>query len=544
MRLYFPLGFRTLNSGFHILDSDFWILNIKKCRYIVKHISRRNFFGSASALTAVMGGVESLEGAGKRSRGRVKNIIFLVADGTSPSILPLGEFFSSHVRGKSLLWRELMERPTVSNGWMDNASLDSPVPDSSSASTAWGSGSRVLNGYVNMLPDGTALTPITDIARQKGKRVGLVTTATITHATPAGFAAVVKDRGEEQLIAEQYMDRVDILLGGGSKFFEAKTRSDSRDLVDAYRRIGYAFAATAEEMKGIRSSKILGLFCPGYFPYVIDQRNPTYRKPGVPTLAEMTRTALQSLAGSSDGFLLQVEGGRVDHTAHLSDAAGMLWELLSFDEAIEEVLRFAEKHPDTLVIITSDHGTADPGLSGVGTEYRDTWKSFRQLARVQTSFYTLTPQLGGSAEYSMKKTEESKSDKVPEMDRIRELTHTHLGIEISDEEGEAIRKCAGGAKGLSVNRQLIAISNILGQVMTNHTGVGFIGSSHTSDYTLLTALGPGSERFRGFMQNTRIFAHMTELMGVKFKNPSIEPEEAERYRKVAGMKIRRDPDWA
>jgi len=485
-----------------------------------------------------------LQAAERRAGAKPKNIIFMVADGMSPGVLTLGELFSQRVRSRGLVWQALLTRPEVHKGWQDTASLDSPVTDSSSAASTWGSGSRIFNGWVNMLPDGTALTPIAVLARNQRKRVGLVTTATITHATPAGFAASIKSRDDEHLIAEQYLDRVDVLLGGGLKFFDAAKRADKKDLIGQYKAKGYGYAANAEELKALKASKILGLFSQSHIPYSIDQQNPQLAAPGVPTLAAMAAKALETLKDAPEGFLLQVEGGRVDHAAHVSDAAAMLWEQIHFDEAIATVLRFAERHPDTLVVITSDHGNSNPGLIGMGTEYVDSAKYFERLTRVSSSFTMLTPKFGSSAEYTMKAADGSATRTAPPAEKVQELAKAFLGFELRPAEIEAIRKKAEGVKGLSLNPQLDTMSGLLGQIVTAHTGVSFLGSTHTSDYTLVTALGPGSERFQGLNRNTSFFTYLTELMDVHFRNPSMEPAAAERFKHAAAVRRELGVHWA
>jgi alkaline phosphatase len=507
-------------------------------------LGRRAFLGRAGVLASVAGSLEALHGAQQKSGARPKSIIWMVADGMSPSVLPMAEQFSQRVRGQGLLWQALLDRPEAVRGWMDMASLDSLVTDSSSASSSWGSGSRIFNGWVNTLPDGTELTTIAELARDKRKRVGLVTTATVTHATPAGFAAAVQKRDDEHIIAEQYLGRVDVVLGGGRRFFDSNARKDKRDLIASYREQGFSYAATRDELLKLKSSKLLGLFSASHLPYLIDRRADEAARSLVPTLAEMTEVALESLSASPNGFLLQIESARVDHAAHANDAASMLWEQLAFDEAIEAVLRYTERHPDTLVVMTSDHGNSNPGLVGMGYEYRDSSACFDRLARINSSFYAISPRLGGASEYSMKTTTAQPTGPVPAAERIQELAKYHFGFELSPDEVEVLRKAGSGGKKLSVNKQLDSLSGLMGQVIGNHTGIGWTGTTHTSDYTLVTALGPGAERFNGFIRNTEVFPALTELMDVKFKNPSMEPTRAKQYIESASLLRRDRPDWA
>lgn len=509
-----------------------------------QNIGRRSFFGRASALASLAGGLEGLQAAQKPG-ARPQNIIWMVADGMSPSVLPLAEQFSRRVRnGKGLVWQELLNHPRVQRGSMDMASLDSIVTDSSSASSSWGSGSRIFNGWVNVLPDGTKLTPIAELARGKRKRIGLVTTATVTHATPAGFAAVSRSRDDEALIAEQYLRVADVVLGGGRKFFDPAARADKRDLIGGFRGEGFGYAASRDQLLKLTSSKMLGLFSASHLPYALDLRHNDTERALVPTLAEMSEVALKTLSAGPNGFLLQIEGGRVDHAAHANDAASMLWEQLAFDEAIETALRFAGHHPETLIVITSDHGNANPGLNGMGTEYRDSTKCFDRLAGVKGSFYAISPRLGGTAEYTMKAAAATEAAPKPAAERVQDVARTHFGFDFTADEVELLRNAASGQKRLSASKQLDSLVGLMGQVVGNHTGVGWTGTSHTSDYTLVTAMGPGAERFGGLIRNTQVFPALTELMDVQFHNPSMEPEQARQYRAAAALQRRERPDWA
>ncbi len=501
------------------------------------NVSRRGFLGRAGALATVAGSLNALEAA-RKSGNHPKNIIFMVADGMSPSVLPMAEHFSRLVRGKGLIWRALIDRPETARALMEMASLNSVTTDSSAASSSWGSGSRIFNGWLNVLPDGTKLTPIADITRDSGRRVGLVTTTTVTHATPAGFAASQRSRGSEDEIAVQYAERVDVVLGGGRQFFEASGRKDKADLIARYKQAGYSYAGSRKELASLRSelqsrkeqARLLGLFHKGMIPYTLDRNHSAELDESVPTLAEMAAAALDVLKSSRHGFLLQVEGGRVDHAAHNNDAAAQMWEQIAFDDAIEVVLKFAERSPETLVVITADHGNSNPGLGGKWAELGSASDGLAVLAKAKSSFAELIPKLG------------SKQQRV-DASSIRELARESLGIEFTADEAEAVRSVVAGGKKLSLNSRLDKTVGILGQAVGNHSGVGWVSTDHTSDFVILSALGPGSERFSGQIRNTKCFENMADLMGSRFRNPSMDPERARGFRRTATLQ-RELPHWA
>jgi alkaline phosphatase len=501
---------------------------------------RRAFLGRSGALATLAGGLERLNAAQLRGE-KPANIIWMVSDGMSPGVLPLAEQFSIRARGRGTVWQALHGGPGVAHAMMDMASLDSLVTDSSSASSSWGSGSRIFNAWVNMLPDGTRLVPIAELARDKGKRVGLVTTATVTHATPAGFAAVSRRRDDEASIARQYLKVADVILGGGARFFNAPTRPDKCDLPEEFRRAGFKVVRKRAELLESDGPRLLGLFGESHLPYTLDHRNDEALSTRVPALAEMTEAALRSLANSPKGFLLQVEGARIDHAAHNTDPAAMVWDQIAFDDAIGVVLRFAEKHPGTLVVITSDHGNANPGLNGTGTEYRDSDMVFERLLSVRTSFQALTPRFGVRTEYTMKPDGALVSEK-PSAARVKDATREAFGFDLASQEVEWVRSAAAGFRGVAISRQYDKLVGVLGQVLSNHTGIGWTGTSHTSDYTVVTALGPGAQRFNGFVRNTDVFPILCEFMEVTHRNPVMAPERALGFRNTAAVRSAK-PHW-
>lgn len=450
-----------------------------------------------------------------------KNIIFMVSDGMSLAVPSLAEPFSELVRGRGTRWYALLQDPDAVVGFFETHALNSLVTDSAAASTAWASGTRVFNGALNVLPDGRELVPLARLVYETGRRVGLVTTTTITHATPAGFAAVQPKRDDEPLIAPQYLDVVDVLLGGGRKFFDPAQRADGRDLAAEYVARGYTpWEHRADLSRAQPPPKVLGLFADRHLPYSIDQQRDATLAQRVPTLAEMTRAALALLGPSERGFLLQVEGGRVDHAAHANDAAAVLWDQLAFDDAIDAALAFAAPRGDTLVVVTSDHGTANPGLSGMGDDYRDSTACFRRVARAKVSYQAALPELRGAARESS-------------VAGVAEVVRRAFGVDLARDEVATLHAALVGDMPDEPSHPQTGVVALLGRLLANHTGIGWIGTAHTQDLVLLTAAGPGADVFAGLLQNTDAFERLTDLLGIRHRNPRMSIQEAEPYLALA-----------
>jgi alkaline phosphatase len=374
------------------------------------------------------------------------------------------------------------------------ASADRIVTDSAAASASWGCGHRVNNGALNISPNGQWHKPILPVFRDAGKATGLVTTTELTHATPAGFAANVESRSMGEEIASQYLRReVDVLLGGGHRHYDPAQREDHVDIYRGHEEKNYRIVRTKQELAALNSTgeRLLGIFSDGHVPYTLDHLNTPELLESVPSLAEMTDVALQNLSRDNDGFILQIEGGRVDHAAHGNDVGGMLYDQIAFDDAIGVVLAFAENRDDTLVCITTDHGNANPGLNSAPDEHFD---------QIQNFTYTNSWIHSGLNEEST-------------VSQIRERVEAATGFGITADQADAYLQAMKGEYS-AVYSRMNSPSAVMGQIIANYTHVNFVGGSHTADYVELASFGPGSEVLDGFVRNTDLFQVMTEAAGV------------------------------
>ncbi len=475
-------------------------------------LSRRRFLSASTV--AASSAVAGTSVASTRARkaapaparlgaGAPRRIIHVVADGMSLGTLSCADQLSLLERKRHLTWMTLWNRPETHSALMDMRSLDSLVTDSAAASSSWGCGSRVKNGTVNVSSSGRKLTPLLELFGQAGWKRGLVTTTEITHATPAGFTVSVDNRGEQEKIADQYLARrVDVLLGGARDHFDPAKRKDKTDLRASFAAAGYHVCQTRAEFEMAPAGQPwLGTFTSGHLPFTLDHQHSRSLRETVPTLRDMAAAALGRL-GPHDRFILQIEAGRVDHACHNNDAAAALRDQLMADETLDVVLEFQQRHPDTLVVVTTDHGNANLGLNGMGTSYRDSSKAFEHLSRVRASF----PEI-------LRKLKEATTEKA-----ARDVLAETTGYKVDVKKLVQFLPFLSG-KGSALFDQMNSDVAALGQLLANHLGIGFVGTTHTSDYVPLIAVGPGSERFRGLIRNTDVFRHYTELAGIDYRNP-------------------------
>lgn len=299
---------------------------------------------------------------------QVRNVVLFIGDGMGFGPVALARMEAAGPDG-----RLYMERMPVT-AFVRTHSADAVVTDSAAAATALATGCKTNNGMVSVSPEGKKYLTILEAAKSKGMATGLVATSTITHATPAGFAAHNKSRNNQQRIAEDLLaNKVNIILGGGREYFLPKTnanskRTDQKDLIDQAKNSGYSYVQTAEQLASAQGPYILGLF----------QNGALTTEAPEPALAELTEKAIEILSRKKKGlfqkkkgFFLMVEGSQIDWACHDNNAANAVRQTLLFDRAVKSALDFAAKDKHTLVIVTADHDTGGLAINGVNSQTKD-----------------------------------------------------------------------------------------------------------------------------------------------------------------------------
>lgn len=425
---------------------------------------------------------------------QAKNIILMIGDGMGPAHIHITWLYATRQLGKNLVMTEVMDKGQTA--YMVTDSADSTVTESAAAATQMATGVKVLTKSIGIGPNGKVLKTILEMARERGRSTGLVTTSGITDATPAAFAAHVERRSEEGRIAEQLVNsNVNILFGGRKAFFlpeaEKGKRKDARNLVHEAKQNGYALISTAEEMKKVQGEKILGLFNQGNMLFEIDRKGSQE-----PSLAEMTSKALDVLGRNKNGFFLMVEGGRIDHAAHMNDIGALVWETLAFDEAIRVAYEFQKANPDTLLIITADHETG--GL--VVLPFGPTGREYKGINLEAIS------KIKGSSERRNKEMGED-----PSREKIKDIMKKYYGIDLAEEQVKIIWE--NPLKQLDPNHFYYGRNGTIAFVLRLYHRIGWATDSHSGTPLFLWGIGPGSEKIRGWRHNTELFRIMKEAYG-------------------------------
>lgn len=275
-----------------------------------------------------------------------KNIIFMVGDGMGVS-----QIYAGLTANKGSL--NLEQFKVI--GFHRNQASDNYVTDSAAGATAFATGKQTYNGAIGLDSLKQPSVTLLELAEQKGLATGLVSTCDITDATPSSFIAHQLKRSMHEEIAADFLKTdVDVVIGGGRKFFE--TRIDKQNLLDTLRSRRYQVLGDIQSMESIHQGKLINLYA---------AENPVKMSEGRgDALLKSTQKAIELLSANKKGFFALIEGSQIDWGGHANDAPYAIAEMIDFDKNIGWVLEFARKNNETLVIVTADHETGGMALMG------------------------------------------------------------------------------------------------------------------------------------------------------------------------------------
>jgi alkaline phosphatase len=338
----------------------------------------------------------------EKAKKRAKNVILFIGDGMSMQAKELGRILSkglSDGKFNDLLAMEKMPNMAL----ITTSGYDSIVTDSANSMSAYMTGNKsVVNAmgvYENKtkdpLDDPKVETVAEILSRSKNMSYGMVSTASVTDATPAAVTAHTRRRAEQNYIAADFLNRNNppsVVMGGGAQFFlplatPGSKRKDNRNLIQEFEDKGYAFAGTKAELNSLGSDKpILGLFTMNHMNVYMDReflpKNSKVLKgfTDQPGLLDMTKKAVSVLEKNPNGFFLMSEGGSIDKQLHTMDWQRSTYDTIEFDKTIEWAQQYAKEHnDDTLIIVVADHAH---GVSITGTYKEENGKTGREAVRV------------------------------------------------------------------------------------------------------------------------------------------------------------------
>lgn len=436
----------------------------------------------------------------KTATAQIRNVIVFIGDGMGNQQRRIAGI----VDGKGNPNHRLYMESLTSSGIATNHSADAIVTDSAASATALSTGYKTKNGMLAVSPEGKDLKTILEVCRDRGMSTGLISTVTIYHATPAGFGAHANSRKSYDDIAAQYLDqKIDLIMGGGwdgflpdpNKNKEARgdvdrfkgKRKDGRNLVSEFEAAGYAYVTNRKSLAAIdpaKTKKLLGLFAPGDMAYEIDRNQEVE-----PSVAEMTRKAIDVLEKNHKGFFLMVEGGKIDWGSHGHDVAATVYDTIALDKAVKVAVDYAKKSRTTLVLVVNDHETG-----GLTITSRVNVKAILALTATAEKMASMISKDGANVEEVFKKW---------------------AGItDLSDKEKKLVQDEVAGK--LKVEDEWGYGGTVISQIIDKRTGINFSTGGHSGTPVIVTVYGPGCRIFDGFYDQTDIPKKIGALLGIKF----------------------------
>jgi len=419
-----------------------------------------------------------VEGDGPiRQTGQPQNVVLLIADGFGPASATLGRA----AKGAPLALDSVLV------GAVETSAADGRVTDSAASATAYACGTKTYRGAIAVDTTGAPCRTVLEAAGARGMATGLVTTGRVTDATPAAFAAHVVDRdGEDEVARQMASSGVDLLVGGGARFFAGRADAaptDAAPLAEAMAADGWGVALDRAGYDALDALPAAVLLAPSHLAYEID-RDGTDQ----PSLAEMTEKALDLLAAEAGGrgFFLVVEGNRIDDAAHRNDPAAHLGDVLAYDRAVAAALAWAARDGSTLVVSTADH---EAGGLTLGRDNANRWDP-APLLRATASFEAMAARIGAGGDPA-------------------EIIREALGYDALPEGAAEVFRGAVAA------RDPAALLPLLETLASEPAGVGWTTKAHTAVDVGLYAWGPGADQFRGAMSNDAVGRALFAALGLE-----------------------------
>ena len=460
---------------------------------------------------------------------KAKNVIFLLGDGLSVAHRTAARIMSKGMtegKANGRLNMDDLDRMA----FIGTSATDAVDTDSANTMSAYMTGHKTAVNAIGVYADRTkdslddpkVETMAEALRRTTKKSIGIVSPAEVEDATPAAVVAHTRKRGDKAEIVGMMLDvKPEVVLGGGSAYFLGKDvpgskRKDDKDYIKLYRDAGYTLATTRAELAaatGTNSGHILGLFHTGNMDSTLDReflkKGTVAKFPDQPGLVEMTKAALGEVSKNPEGFFLMVEGANIDKMSHPLDWDRAVFDTIEFDQAVGVAREFQKSHPDTLIVVTGDH---THGVSIIGTI--DDEKEGADM-REKVGTYAAA----GFPNYT-----DENGDGFP--DKVDVSRRLFLAANNGPDHYETFRPKLDGPFVPAIQNEKKeyvaneAYKDVPGAVLVqgNIPREGDSGV-HAADDVVLQAAGPGSEAFKGYMEESDVYRVLVDAMAIAPARP-------------------------
>lgn len=476
----------------------------------------------ACALAPVfaMGGKEAAASGSSAPVQKAKYVFVFIGDGMAVAQTSAAEIYANAMAQKEPGFKKLGFTQFPAQGITTTYDASSIITDSASAGTAIVSGNKTLSGVINMDAGKTIrFKTIAEYAKEIGWKIGVVSTVSIDHATPAAFYSKAPSRGDMYDIAVQLTQSGFDYFGGGGFAQPKGKKGDQPDVTDLARKAGYTVVDTVDAFKALKAlpgQKVIAinetLQDASAMPYDLD------RQEGDLELADYVSKGIELLMNDK-GFFFAVEGGKIDWACHANDAAASIGDTLAFNRAIAAAVEFQKKHPkDTLIIVTGDHETGGMSIGYAGTKYTT---AFQGIAKQKGSFQAFDDQVVANYKDGRTAADARLSDLLPEIKRWFGIDYATLSQKDKELIERAFIRTMKGELALTSQEDPYLLYGgyepltvTLTHIVSQAAGIGWTSYSHTGLPVATYVLGASQWLFDGYYDNTDMFTKLAAVMGI------------------------------
>ncbi|MCL2265372.1 MAG: alkaline phosphatase [Treponema sp.] len=454
------------------------------------------------------------------SKGKAKYVFLFIGDGMAMTQINAAEVFSAARQSSDINITRLGFTQFPVTGLTTTHDAGTFITDSASAGTAIATGYKTLSGVINM--DATLTNNyknIAEYAKESGRKVGIVSSVTLNHATPAVFYGSVPSRGNTYDLAVQAANsNVDYFAGGAFSQRTGRNR-DQQDAMEIAKSNGFTYIDTTAGFNALKAGagKVIvvaeRLQDSEAMPYEID------RKTGEPSLADLTKKGIE-LLDNSGGFFMMIESGKIDWAGHANDAGANIHDVLSLDAAINIAVEFAKRHPnETLIVVTGDHETGGMTIGFAGTQY-DTF--FDKIALQKRSYVAFDEEILKPYKARVSAADAKIDDLLPSIKESFGVNYDSLTAVQKEQIQFAFQRTMGSEqiRSFAEDQYLLyggyePLTVKLTQILNQTAGIGWTSYAHTGVPVTTFAYGIHQEIFGGYYDNTDIFYKLASAMNIR-----------------------------
>jgi alkaline phosphatase len=457
-----------------------------------------------------------------------KYVFLFIGDGMGLSQVHAAEILGGALSGEEIGIQKLSFSEFPGTGLMTTFSSNSYITDSAASGTAMASGKKTLNGRINIdKANQIEFKTIAEMAKEKGMKVGIISSVPLNHATPASFYSRVTSRSHYYEIAKQMVESGFDFFGGGGIKYPKGRRGLQTNVLELAKQEGYKviqskdeFLSLGNENIGIKVIALNEKITPDIaMPYRIDVNGDDL------SLADYVNKSIE-LLDNDKGFFMMVEGGKIDWAAHDNDAATLIKEVKDFDKSVQRAFQFYQQHPqETLIVVTADHECGGMALGSVFSGYSQSLEilnaqttSLEKFSDVHIKPYKATRDESEwdlndfmpliDENFGLKKLSEEEEKKLQEKANLGDKEAIReLGGVLSVREYKELQRAF-----LDPNTALFGYTLV--KVLNQKAGISWTSDAHTAVPVPVFSTGKGYERFVGTYDNTDLFKKLSEVMRI------------------------------